>query len=156
MLRDDGAVVYVNSNEVFRSNMPNGTIGYLTPALGAVPAGDETTNFYSTNFIASLLIPGTNVLAVEVHQNTTTSSDVSFDLSVEAQFPPPRLSITAAATNVTLHWPELGWFRPLFASDLTPQANWTFATNSAAVSNGLRTVNLPLTNVSQFFRLQFP
>ena len=30
--RDDGAVVYVNGTEVYRSNMPTGTIGFNTKA----------------------------------------------------------------------------------------------------------------------------
>jgi hypothetical protein len=33
--RDDGAVVYVNGTEVWRSNLPTGTIAYNTYALGA-------------------------------------------------------------------------------------------------------------------------
>ena len=31
-LLDDGAVVYLNGVELFRQNMPGGTIGYLTTA----------------------------------------------------------------------------------------------------------------------------
>ena len=37
LIRDDGAVVYVNGAEVFRTNMPAGTIAYTTPAT----AGDR-------------------------------------------------------------------------------------------------------------------
>ena len=36
LLRDDGAVVYLNGTEVFRSNMPSGTIGYQTLASTTV------------------------------------------------------------------------------------------------------------------------
>lgn len=32
VLRDDGAAVYLNDVEVFRTNMPEGLIDYLTPS----------------------------------------------------------------------------------------------------------------------------
>src|SRR5262249_12687674 len=32
LLRDDGAVVYLNGSDIYRNNMPGGPIGYLTPA----------------------------------------------------------------------------------------------------------------------------
>lgn len=83
LLRDDGAIVYVNGVEVDRSNMPQGTVDYDTfassPAEG--PDGDEV----SVVFSASLLSKGTNVVAVEVHQATASSSDLSFRLSLQAE-----------------------------------------------------------------------
>ncbi|WCJ59442.1 Ig-like domain-containing protein [Fontisphaera persica] len=79
VLRDDGAVIYLNGTEVNRQNMPTGTITYNTYA--SAPAGDDGTVYYEAN-IANLLVPGTNVLAVEVHQNSATSSDLSFDLEL--------------------------------------------------------------------------
>jgi hypothetical protein len=81
LLRDDGAVVYLNGVEVWRNNMPTSTIGFSTPATVAVAGADETT-FVQTTLSPSLLINGTNVLAVEVHQSGGTSSDISFDLQL--------------------------------------------------------------------------
>jgi hypothetical protein len=81
LLRDDGAIVYLNSNEVFRSNMPGGAVNYLTQASATVSGTDEQTSF-TTNVNASVLLPGLNYLAVEVHQVTNTSSDLGFDLEV--------------------------------------------------------------------------
>jgi hypothetical protein len=43
VLRDDGAVVYVNGSEVFRSNMPAGTITSTTLASMAIGGADEST-----------------------------------------------------------------------------------------------------------------
>lgn len=82
VLRDDGTVVYLNGREVFRSNMPDGPVSYSTLATVAVGGAEE-----STLFISSLLSPdglafGRNVLAVEIHQNAITSSDLSFDLEL--------------------------------------------------------------------------
>src|SRR5580765_5665592 len=47
LLRDDGAVVYLNGTEILRSNMPTNDIDYTTLALVSVPAFDESTNFYA-------------------------------------------------------------------------------------------------------------
>ncbi len=81
LLRDDGAVVYLNGVEVFRSNMPTGTIGYQTQASSAVTGTDEST-WYPATINPALLIAGTNVLAVEIHQSDGASSDISFDFSL--------------------------------------------------------------------------
>jgi len=81
LLRDDGALVYLNGVEVARSNMPSGAINYLTLASTNVTGGDE--DIFVDSFIdPELLSPGTNVLAVEIHQASITSSDVSFDLEL--------------------------------------------------------------------------
>ena len=45
----------------------------------------EFTNFYGAAITASLLHAGTNVMAVEIHQFGTNSSDLSFDLELTAQ-----------------------------------------------------------------------
>jgi uncharacterized repeat protein (TIGR01451 family) len=81
LLRDDGAVVYLNGVEVFRSNMPAGTILNSTFASAAVSGSDEAT-FYLSNIGSGSLTNGTNVIAVEIHQSSATSSDVSFDLEL--------------------------------------------------------------------------
>lgn len=84
--RDDGAVVYLNGTEVFRSNMGGGTILYNTTASGLAGGNDETT-FYNQSVNISHLQTGTNVLAVEVHQISGSSSDISFDLRLRATQP---------------------------------------------------------------------
>ena len=81
LVRDDGAVVYLNGVEVWRTNMPAGTVGFTTPASAAIAGADEST-FLQTTLSPSLLVNGTNVLAVEIHQSSGTSSDISFDLQL--------------------------------------------------------------------------
>jgi len=81
LLRDDGAVVYLNGTEVLRSNMPVGTINYLTLASSTIGGSGESI-FYDTVTDSSLIVAGTNVIAVEVHQRSATSSDMSFDLGL--------------------------------------------------------------------------
>ena len=81
LLRDDGAVVYLNGVEVYRSNLPAGAINYTTLA-GLVVGGSEETAFSSAAVDPALLADGPNVLAVEIHQANGASSDISFDLSL--------------------------------------------------------------------------
>jgi hypothetical protein len=79
--RDDGAVVYINGVEARRDLMPAGAIAYDTLATQAVGGSDESAYFASA-LSPSLLLAGTNVLAVEVHQARGTSSDLSFALEL--------------------------------------------------------------------------
>lgn len=81
VMRDDGAVVYINGTEVGRFNMPSGTITYTTLASNA---GDDGQVFYEATVPVSAFVPGTNIIAVEVHQSSSTSSDLSFDFELQA------------------------------------------------------------------------
>src|SRR6185503_1685591 len=63
--RDDGVVVYLNGQEVFRSNLPNGTIATNTLATSASDDGD-TPQRITVN--PALLEAGANVIAAEIHQ----------------------------------------------------------------------------------------
>ena len=97
LLRDDGAVVYLNGTEVFRSNLPDGPINYLTGAPNFVADGEEQV-FFETCLDPSLLVAGKNVLAVEIHQYDGLSSDIGFDLELDvlgAQ--PPVITISPQA-----------------------------------------------------------
>ncbi|MDP7308557.1 MAG: DUF11 domain-containing protein, partial [Roseibacillus sp.] len=78
-LVDDGAVVYINGTEVFRTpNMPAGAVE--TTTLAAV--GNET-GFSTGNLnLSGILVEGANSIAVEVHQTALTSSDVGFQLQL--------------------------------------------------------------------------
>ena len=80
-LIDDGAIVYMNGTELYRVNMTNAPVTYTNQALAVATEGV----FVATNFYVANLLPGTNVLAVEVHQFGAASSDVVMGLSVKAQ-----------------------------------------------------------------------
>jgi len=82
LLRDDGAIVYINGTEVVRSNMPTGTVTSSTHAAHTVAGADEDT-FFEYMIPSDILVAGNNVVAVEVHQRSSGSSDVSFDLQLE-------------------------------------------------------------------------
>ncbi|MCA9218481.1 MAG: CotH kinase family protein, partial [Planctomycetales bacterium] len=82
LLRDDGAAVYLNGVEIVRDNLP-ANAGYNTQASNNVGGGEERT-FFEFSVDPALLVNGRNVLAVEVHQDNGSSSDVSFNLEMEA------------------------------------------------------------------------
>jgi uncharacterized repeat protein (TIGR01451 family) len=92
--RADGAIVYLNGTEVFRSNMPTGAVNYLS--LAASPSvGVDETNFFTTSVDPGLLVSGDNLLAVEVHLSSAASDHLGFDLDLSGYLgaqPPTILS----------------------------------------------------------------
>ncbi len=80
---DDGAVVYLNGEEVARENLPTGIIDWQTKALNAI-GGSSEDDFTIYTIEQNLLITGENTVAVEVHQASGNSSDISFDLELSA------------------------------------------------------------------------
>ncbi len=81
LLRDDGAVVYLNGKEAARSNMTSRAVNYQTTSLQSVSGADESAYFkYSID--PEFLVNGKNTLAVEVHQASASSTDLGFDLEL--------------------------------------------------------------------------
>jgi hypothetical protein len=161
LMRDDGGVVYLNGTEVFRSNMPAGTVNSLTLASSAISGTEETTWF--TNRIASpsLLRNGTNVVAVEIHQGSSSSSDLGFDFSFVAQSGSGNpaavpIQIDWSPTNLVVHWPgDTSW--NLYSSPtLGPASIWTRVTTAPQFENGQTRVFLPVGQTTVFFRLSRP
>ena len=115
--RDDGIVVYINGTEVWRNNMPSGIITYDTFASSAATGADETTWFSPASPLsASVVSNGTNVIAVELHQVSETSSDVSIDLDLIATHEYSDGADTHLATNAVWHY---------FGSGVDPGQEWT-------------------------------
>ena len=81
LLRDDGAIVYLNGVEAIRDNMPQGVVGHETTANDAVGFGQEET-FFDWSVPGDLLMTGQNIIAVEIHQVDESSSDISFNLEL--------------------------------------------------------------------------
>lgn len=84
VLRDDGAVLYLNGKEVLRDNMPEGEINRETYAASTTPSED---GYFVHELAKDQLIAGKNTLAVEVHQASADSSDLSFDLELRERIP---------------------------------------------------------------------
>ena len=73
---DDGCVVWVNNREAGRVNMPGGTVRYDT--FSSTYAGD-TPMTGTLDLNPALFVKGTNIIAVEVHNTSYTSSDLYWD-----------------------------------------------------------------------------
>jgi len=84
LLRDDGAVIYLNGGEALRDNMPPGTILSSTFAETGIGGADETA-YQPHGVDPGLLQSGANVLAAEIHQQSLSSSDLGFDLFLAAE-----------------------------------------------------------------------
>lgn len=81
LLRDDGAVVYINGKELFRDNMPNSTISNKTFAISTVK-GKEEHKYFQHFFDQNVFKEGGNTIAISVHQSYVTSSDCIFSLEL--------------------------------------------------------------------------
>ena len=104
-----GLVVYLNGTEVYRMNMPSGKITYKTLSSSAyAPANDPLVGvFWPTNIplslSSSLLVQGTNTLAVECHKYGAGAPDIYMGVSVSASFPSSTvLQITNDPVSVTI------------------------------------------------------
>lgn len=93
---DDGAVFYLNGQELTRFNLPSNTVSYTTLANSSL--GDPTL-LGPYSLPASALRPGTNVLAVEVHQGVMTSSDIVFGLQLDALVVTNAVGLSAVVLN---------------------------------------------------------
>ncbi|MEO6133266.1 MAG: metallophosphoesterase family protein, partial [Saprospiraceae bacterium] len=106
LIYDDGAVIYINGVEVWRKNMPSGTITYGT--FASSNSGDNAT---AADTVINSLVNGANVVAVEVHQVSSSSSDISFDMSILG-VPAPGITVVtrgpylqrANASSAIIRW----------------------------------------------------
>lgn len=88
-MRDDGVIVYLNGHEVLRDNLPSGPVSYATQAIDATePADYVVRNIDVASALpAGLLVAGTNFITASVHQATSTSSDLAFDVALSGVAP---------------------------------------------------------------------
>jgi hypothetical protein len=116
---DDGYAAWINGQPVGRYNVPEGALTYDTPTRAGLPLGAiETTQRTHTvsNEVASLLRPGTNVIAVMGFNANRTSSDFIFDATLRfaidqtapqvAQVIPPQGATMPALTQIEVWFDE--------------------------------------------------
>jgi glucose/arabinose dehydrogenase len=149
VLRDDGVIVYLNGTEVFRDNMPSGTITNTSLALTGVD-GTAESQFLNAIISSNLLVAGTNVIAAEVHQSYAASSDLSFDLTLTKSASTPCTAIQGLfASNITTSTAVLNWtaqgsssynirYRPAGASVWTNTTRTTNSANITGLNAGMR------------------
>jgi hypothetical protein len=154
---DDGAVVFLNGHEAARFNMNTGLVTYLTPALFA---GDDGSTFVPTTVPAGFLREGTNLIAVEVHQSTSDSTDLSFDMDLSgvptAVLPLKIDSIALAQANVILTFNADANVSYRLEHATALGAWQTLQTNGAVPSNRTIQVTQPASEATLFYRLRSP
>ncbi|MGC8743043.1 MAG: lamin tail domain-containing protein [Verrucomicrobiia bacterium] len=100
-LIDDGAVFYINGREVHRIRMNNAGSPVPYNALADTAVGDATIEGPVT-LPVSVLQKGTNYIAVEVHQSSATSSDITFAMLLEGILVTNQPTVTSVSINEVL------------------------------------------------------
>jgi hypothetical protein len=106
--------VYLNGEEILRSNMPDDFIDYFTPASDPI-VGPDATRFIPYIVDPARLFEGYNLLAVEIHLYDGDSPALGFNLDLLADYgpppPPPPLRLTrgpylqtGTQTNIIVRW----------------------------------------------------
>ncbi len=99
LLRDDGAILYLNGREVARDNTVAGAALGFDDLTGAPAAnGAEESTYFEIPLDPADLVEGENLIAVELHQQSSGSSDLGFDFELAATVPPgdaPGVTIEA-------------------------------------------------------------
>ena len=141
VLRDDAALVYINGAEVLRSaNLPSGVIVYTNLATST---GENTVD---TASLPALLTNGLNLVAVEIHQQALSSSDLSFDLQLTGiPATTPRIFTTKFGNQWALDWTASGFLLEQ-ADDVT--GPWT------PVSDTSMPATIDLNAAHKFYRLR--
>lgn len=150
----DGAVYYLNGNEIRRVRMPDGTITYATAASATnFPVGHP--DIFGLD--GASLQYGDNILEVETHQAPVSSADMVFGLSLTASLDYPVLVVS---TNLPADHAVFAGSPVTFVTDVIGSGplsyQWYFnGTNAIPGANGATyTIPLVLTNNAGTYSLQ--
>jgi hypothetical protein len=146
-LLDDAAVIYINGREVARPGMATGSVSYATLAERSGEITVWRADFYSVPL--DFVTVGTNVIAVEVHQNSTNSSDMimGMRLVAESQAPSDPPTITAHPQDITADAGKTAQFT-VAATGQTP-LTYRWYTNGILVSSlNSATYTTPITTLA--------
>lgn len=145
---DDGYVIYVNGNPVANERVDVGcTYGTYASAYGADPYDTKT---FSVN--SEFFVKGNNVIAVELHNQSATSSDAYFDCSLSMILPPDNggeadIDITDSEFTLpanTLVCDLVAVFTPLSKDEMGEQNMTTIRINEVSAGNSV--------NVNDYFK----
>lgn len=156
-MQDDSSAVYINGILVATFNATN-EVGvpfvYADGAAGAV-AGDGTL-YNVSNVLASVLVAGVNTVAVEVHQDSATSSDIGFDLMLWAA-PAGGTSLTItpiSATQAEVAWPDSTPGTAQLYSTPALGGAWTLVPGTPTQSGGFYRMTVNTASGELFYTLR--
>jgi hypothetical protein len=145
---DDGAVFYLNGQEIWRGNMASGPVSYSTWASAPMDAACSTP----VSLAVTNLVSGDNVLAVEVHQAQDPGFDVVFGAALTLVHQPELpsgavLSVAREADGrLRLWWTGTS---PVLQGAEAVDGPWQDVTNAAPAI-------VPPEGEARFFRLRRP
>ena len=96
---DDGFIVYVNGTEAGRYNMPSGTVTYDSYSTSYAPNNPDEG---SLKLAANLFHKGQNVIAIEVHNNSASSTDILLDAELTVLGSSTSQNYFSTAQEITL------------------------------------------------------
>ena len=133
---DDGFIVYVNGKEAARYLMPNGEAVYSTFS-STYSSGNPDSGTLTLD--AGLFQLGVNTIAVEVHNNSATSSDIYWDAAITRK----RFDGTVVSTSrdITFDTDEdcdlTAVFEPLGDQFLVPAGSTPVVINEVSAANNI-------------------
>ena len=134
---DDGCVVWVNGQEAGRVNMHQGTVNYDTFSQSYA---EDTPLTGTLDLNPSLFKKGNNVIAVEVHNISYTSSDLFWaaELTTSVDASSDEDILTDAVINLTDNTVNLtAMFTPLSAKERAAQGLNPVRINEVSASNSV-------------------
>lgn len=137
---DDGMILYVNGTEVARDNMPAGTVTY--DSYASTYAYDNP-NHGSLTIPAKYFAKGNNTIAVEVHNNSDTSSDILWDAALYHRTANAEAQLDIVSTNDEYALPKSGKvsltavFEPVDKSILIANGSMPVKINEVSASNDI-------------------
>ena len=160
--RAHGALVWLNGQEVFRANMPDGPVSFLNHSK-SVLGPDALPIYYPTNIPVSFLPAGTNVVAVEIHTYAPATANTSFDLELfgMGDFPPPSppLTVCLDGANVRLRWPATNnaGFILTSGTDLSGTYSWLPLGGPYVLNDGIYEYREPvnLAQLVNYYQLRY-
>jgi len=152
-LTDDGAIFYLNGNEIHRYDMPAGPVSSSTLAVNNVSTEADEIRFFSVD--PTHLIAGTNRISVEVHQSSTGSNDIVMGLKLDLEKTTPGPNPPTPFSENKEEWIELHNPSPSTVSldnwELEGAVDFTFPAGTQIPSGGYLVIARDLADFSAKF-----
>ncbi len=135
---DDGFVAWINGVEIGRSNVPDGDLAFNRTAISAIEP--VTVTLTLTNDLGRVLLPGTNMLAIQAFNANSGSSDLLLDaqLTTTSDTTPPEVVELVPPAGATVR--DLRQVEAIFSENVTGvDASDLLVNNRPA--NGIRSVS---------------
>ncbi len=145
---DDAAVIFINGKQVQRVRMTSGFYDGNSYAISQPPVNGDASQELFYWLASTNLVRGSNLIAAEVHQASSSSSDIVWGMQLDALVPvanrPPTITthpvsrVVSNGVNVT------------FTSAATGSTPLTYRWRRNGTNLGVTSTSLLLTNVQRF------